>query len=110
MIAKGRYVKDVHFAPDGRWYMNGGKWDGSGGHSWWGGCYDGLSSAIKEWAGESGRLQVLWFYNKNQAFLQSGNNGNWHVGGTINTSLQERVDRLHDSHSNLFFGVILYFR
>ena len=69
MVAKGRYVKDVHFSPDGRWFVNGRKRDGSGGHSWWGGCYDGLSSAINKMSGKGERLQVSFGYERDQAFL-----------------------------------------
>ena len=35
--AKGRDVKEVDFGPDGAWFVNGKKPDGSMSHSWWGG-------------------------------------------------------------------------
>ena len=34
-IAKGRYIEEVDFGPNGEWYVHGIKRDGSGGHSWW---------------------------------------------------------------------------
>ena len=35
--AKNRIVTAVDFGPDGAWYIQGEKIDGTAGHSWWGG-------------------------------------------------------------------------
>ena len=46
-IAKDRYIKEVGFGPNGEWYVEGVKRDGSGGHAWWGGN-DQAASALEK--------------------------------------------------------------
>ena len=52
---KGRDIKAVDFGPDGAWYINGVKSDGSGNHSWWGGTE--AADTIKKWTSSPHSVQ-----------------------------------------------------
>ena len=69
IIGKERYVTSVNFGTNGKWFVTGMRRDGSGAHSWWGGCSDNVSAAIKE---RSASTLKVSFGNGGQVFLLKG--------------------------------------
>ena len=106
-IAKDRYIKEVSFGPNGEWYVEGVKRDGSGGHAWWGGVNDQTASAIAE---KREKKRVSFGSDSSYAIL-GGRNGSctWNV----EDDLTSRINRIYASkkgfnfirlfHDNIYF-------
>lgn len=100
MSSKGRHVKEVSFGPSDEWYVNGEKRDGTGRHSWWGGCSDSVSDVIKEWTNSSWRLRVCFGPHSTDLILK-GNNG--YSCSFLDDDLESRIKMINRKNGTIHF-------
>ncbi len=101
-IAKGRIIKEAAFRPDDEWYVSGSKLDGTGTHSWWGGCDDAKSKAIKEWIASD--LQVAFgstMFGTPSYVLIKDENGYRSQG--IDNDLIVRIKRINNNTGTIHY-------
>jgi hypothetical protein len=99
---KGRYVKSVDFdSTSEAWYVDGIKWDGSGGYSWWGGTKAG--AAIKETINGANNVQVSfvsdWAGNESCVILENSNG--YEIVGNVDPDLDLRIERINNRHKTI---------
>ena len=91
--AKGRYVKEVSFGPNGEWFVNGEKRDGTGEHSWWGGCNNASEDIKQLTTGDSGHRLRLCFGPSSTTYLivqgNHGYSGSWNLDDGLLSRLKE---------------------
>mmetsp|Transcript_24195 Transcript_24195/g.51298 ORF Transcript_24195/g.51298 Transcript_24195/m.51298 type:complete len:449 (-) Transcript_24195:284-1630(-) len=101
--AKDRDVKAVDFGPDGAWFINGVKPDGTGGHSWWGGT--SAEDVIKQWTSTPHHVQASFgtdsFGIKTYAIIQE-NNG-YSLSNNLHTDLADKVKEVYDRKKTINF-------
>jgi len=95
--AKGRYMTQVSFGPEGEWYVRGKKRDGSGGYAWWGGT--SATDSIKEC--NDANPQVAFGHDNTCAIIQ-GSNGYWFSHG-INDNLKKRIELVRKKRGTVKF-------
>ena len=104
-IKKDRKVTRVDFNGNGAWYIEAEKYDGTGGHSWWGGT--NASNEIKQLTNKAGSKQVYFgttHYNDESYVLISGNNG-YEYSEDLDQSLIDCIKRC-----NARGGIIKFIR
>lgn len=94
--AKGRDVKEVDFGPDGAWFVNGKKPDGSMSHSWWGGTVatDDIKPHHKVSFGTS-------LTGGETSVLIDGRNG--YTWKNVHNDLVERLKLIHGRNKEIHF-------
>ena len=88
LTKKDRHATEVAFGPDGEWYVEGMKRDGSGVHAWWGGTYYWAEDVIKE---ASDRRSIAFGANDSYVFLRGKNGARWHG---IDDRLKKQINRI----------------
>ena len=96
--AKGRYMTQVSFGPEGEWYVRGKKRDGSGEHTWWGGT--SASDSIKEYCTDPS-LQVAFGHDNRWALIKEKNG--WYFSYDINEDLVKHMELVRKRRGSVNF-------
>ncbi|KAL3769853.1 hypothetical protein ACHAW5_000725 [Stephanodiscus triporus] len=109
--AKGRIIEGAAFGQQGdRWYVRGCMIDGTGGHSWWGGCESYCMEQIKEGVAEFSDLKVAFgssvFGAPSFVLIKGGNGYSCHHD--IDSDLISRMNRINNKTTGIINCVRLF--
>mmetsp|Transcript_32328 Transcript_32328/g.67815 ORF Transcript_32328/g.67815 Transcript_32328/m.67815 type:complete len:442 (+) Transcript_32328:93-1418(+) len=101
---KGRDIKAVDFGPDGAWFINGVKPDGSGNHLWWGNA-GAAEEDIKEMISSLHSPQASFGtspYGAKTFAIVQGSDG-YAISGNLHEGLKKRVAKIHKKNKKINF-------